>query len=241
MSRLEHLRGLLGRYVAGDEVEAGHHRRMLELAGAEGVGGGSDGPLADPPRRTARCGGTEEDPFSRSRFVPGHFTASSFILSPDGRSVLLIHHRKLGRWLQPGGHVEEGDADVVAASRREALEETGLGGLSGPVLAVNLNPARRVVAGYSIPSIFDVDIHAIPAHGGEPAHEHFDVRFLYVSGTEGLRAGEGVRAARWVGLEELMGGGGTSDGMGGVADESVMRAVRKVLAGGALAGRRGGA
>ena len=66
------------------------------------------------------------DPFSRSRFDPGHFTVSALVLPPDGSSLLMIFHTKLGRWLQPGGHVEPSDADLQAAARREVVEETGL-------------------------------------------------------------------------------------------------------------------
>ena len=78
------------------------------------------------------------DPFSRRRFDPGHFTASAFVLSPDGGSIVMIRHRRLDRWLQPGGHVEAHDRDVKEAARREAIEEAGrrwerpAGSRSGP-------------------------------------------------------------------------------------------------------------
>lgn len=104
-------------------------------------------------------------PFSRHQ-EEAHFTASALILHPSRSSLLLVHHAKLGRWLQPGGHVEEGDrGDLEAAALREAREETSL--------AVSLLKG--------VPTPFDVDIHGIPARKGEPAHLHLDVRFLMVA------------------------------------------------------------
>jgi 8-oxo-dGTP pyrophosphatase MutT (NUDIX family) len=99
------------------------------------------------------------DPFSRAHFAPGHFTASCFIVDDRAR-LLLHHHRRLERWLQMGGHVE-GDESPAAAALREGAEESGLRDLA-PIGA----------------GIFDLDIHTIPAAKGEPAHDHFDVRYL---------------------------------------------------------------
>lgn len=103
--------------------------------------------------------------------VPGHLTASAWILSADGQQALLLHHRKLGRWLQPGGHCD-GEPEVLQVALREAREESGLRDF------VVLSPeASRVVP-------LDLDIHAIPARPprppapGEPEHLHYDVRFL---------------------------------------------------------------
>jgi 8-oxo-dGTP pyrophosphatase MutT (NUDIX family) len=95
---------------------------------------------------------------------PGHITSSAWIVSRESRAVLLTHHRKLGRWLQLGGHTD-GDADVLASALREAEEESGLKGFA---------PLRHEGG----PEIFDIDVHAIPAHGDEPAHLHHDIRFL---------------------------------------------------------------
>jgi 8-oxo-dGTP pyrophosphatase MutT (NUDIX family) len=143
------------------------------------------------------------DVFARDHFAPGHFTASGFVLSPDGHALLLIHHRKLNRWLQPGGHVERADTDIVTAARRELGEEVGLAQL----------PLERE-------GIFDLDVHAIPPLGRDPAHEHFDVRFLFRAPSFELQAGSDARAARWVPLaliDEVE------------SDRSVMRAVQKLL------------
>jgi len=92
--------------------------------------------------------------------VPGHITGSGFVVSPDRRQTLLMHHRKLGKWLMPGGHCD-GEADARAVALREIGEETGL-------------TEYRLIQG----DIFDVDVHEIPARGDIPAHLHFDIRYL---------------------------------------------------------------
>ena len=174
----EQLRG----FTPADANEAGFVARMLELA-----------------RKQAAC--------ERSHFEPGHFTASAFVLSPDCRDLVLIHHKKLGIWVQPGGHVEAGDSDLQSAARREVLEEVGLGQLTP--FANNASP------------LFDVDIHLIPTRKADPAHEHFDVRFAFVAPTRDLVHSEEVADLRWVPLAEVH----TM-----ATDESVMRAVKKLRA-----------
>jgi 8-oxo-dGTP pyrophosphatase MutT (NUDIX family) len=123
------------------------------------------------------------DPFDRGRFDPGHVTASGYVLSPDLSAVLLVHHRTLERWLQPGGHVEPSDADVETAARREVREETGLRALD------RVGPDDTP---------FDLDVHEIPARPGQPAHRHFDVRFLFVARDAAVRGGSDVRDVAWV-------------------------------------------
>ena len=92
--------------------------------------------------------------------VPGHLTGSAWIVSPDRRRTLLTHHRKLGKWLQLGGHAD-GDRDLLEVARREAREESGLRSL------------RVVEAG-----VFDLDRHWIPPRKTDPGHYHYDLRFL---------------------------------------------------------------
>jgi 8-oxo-dGTP pyrophosphatase MutT (NUDIX family) len=104
----------------------------------------------------------EGDPFVRER-IAGHFTASAWLVGRDGSRVLLTHHRKLGRWLQLGGHAD-GDRDLARAALREATEESGLAGLSVE------------------PQLFDLDRHWIPEHAGEAAHWHYDVRYVVRAG-----------------------------------------------------------
>jgi 8-oxo-dGTP pyrophosphatase MutT (NUDIX family) len=148
------------------------------------------------------------DVFSRDHFAPGHFTASAFVLSPDCRRLLLVLHGKLHRWLQPGGHIEVADRTVTEAARREVTEETGL--LDVEVVGEGL---------------LDVDVHAIPALGPAPPHEHFDVRVLFRARTELAVAGSDARAARWF----------EAAAIGDVeSDTSVLRAVGKLCERGTL-------
>ena len=105
--------------------------------------------------------------------LPGHVTASAWILSPDRKRVLLTRHRKLQRWLQLGGHAD-GDPDVLGVALREAREESGMaefGVISG----------RSRPGGAGPPLPLDIDVHGIPARGHEPAHAHHDIRYLLVA------------------------------------------------------------
>lgn len=126
-----------------------------------------------------------DDVFLRTR-LDGHFTASCWLLSADGQRVLLTHHRKLGRWLQLGGHAD-GDPDLAAVALREAEEESGLGDLK-------IEPA-----------IFDLDAHRIPARGPEPEHTHWDVRFvLHCTGSEDFQVSEESLALAWVPVAQVL-------------------------------------
>ena len=118
--------------------------------------------------------------------LTGHVTASAFVISPDRNSVLLMHHAKLDRWLQMGGHCD-GNADVRAVAMREAREETGLTSI-----------------GFVTRKIIDIDVHEIPARGGEPAHLHHDIRFLMTADpSEPIRRNHESRALAWIPLKAL--------------------------------------
>ena len=122
----------------------------------------------------------------RTHYDPGHLTASAFVLTPARSRVLLVHHAKLGIWVQPGGHLEPEDESAEAAARREVEEEAGLTGLASL-------------------GLLDVDVHDIPARGDEPAHLHHDLRFGFVAPSSAVTIGDGVTEARWVSLNDLGG------------------------------------
>ena len=116
--------------------------------------------------------------------LDGHLTGSAVIVDPLSARTLLIHHAKLGRWLQPGGHAD-GDGNLGAVALREATEETGL-------------PDLRLVG----PAI-DLDIHTIPARPGEPEHVHLDVRSLVLTaGSVSAAPNEETLGAAWVGADD---------------------------------------
>jgi 8-oxo-dGTP pyrophosphatase MutT (NUDIX family) len=97
--------------------------------------------------------------FERTLLI-GHVTASALIFDSKVKQVLLIHHKKLNKWLQPGGHCD-GDSFTLGVAQKEVLEETGL----------NIPLANQ--------PIFDLDIHVIPERKGIPEHLHYDVRYLF--------------------------------------------------------------
>jgi 8-oxo-dGTP pyrophosphatase MutT (NUDIX family) len=126
----------------------------------------------------------EPRPFHRETQA-GHFTGSAWLVSADGARVLLMHHRKLQRWLQLGGHAD-GDADLRNVALREAGEESGLTDLQ------------------VLPDIFDVDLHLIPARRDEPEHWHYDVRYVVVaSGSEAFTVNEESLALAWRPIADL--------------------------------------
>jgi 8-oxo-dGTP pyrophosphatase MutT (NUDIX family) len=170
---------LLASYVPVDDDERAYRLRMLDLAAAS------------------------LDPFSRHEHTPGHFTVSGFVVHPAGDRILLVHHERLGIWVQPGGHVEPGDPGLLHAARREITEETGL-------------EALRPIT----PGLIDVDVHEFPASADLPGHLHFDLRFGFVSAHEVARALDGALEVRWVADSELAELG---------VDRSVTRPANKLL------------
>jgi 8-oxo-dGTP pyrophosphatase MutT (NUDIX family) len=120
-------------------------------------------------------------PFDREA-GPVHVTGSGLVTGPRG--VLLLRHRKLGIWVQPGGHLE-GTETPWEAARRESEEETGL--------------LLQLVGG-PVPPLLHVDVH--PAGG----HTHLDLRYhLTVVGDDTPRppAGESQELG-WYGDDEAL-------------------------------------
>jgi 8-oxo-dGTP pyrophosphatase MutT (NUDIX family) len=126
----------------------------------------------------------QQDCFQRTH-LPGHITGSSWIINNERTKTLLVHHAKLNKWVQPGGHAD-GEENILNVALREAEEETGL---------KKLNP---------IQNIFDVDIHLIPQRKDFPEHFHYDIRFLVnADETEKIVVSEESHDVKWISLDEL--------------------------------------
>lgn len=140
--------------------------------------------------------------FNRELSV-GHITGSAWIVNRASTHTLLTHHKKLNKWLQPGGHAD-GDSDILQVAKREADEESGLNGL-------------EIEDG----EIFDIDVHQIPARTNEAQHLHYDIRFVFrAHGSEAFVVSEESHDLAWVEIAQLEDYN---------ADESVMRMAQKWL------------
>ncbi|HEX6101170.1 MAG TPA: NUDIX domain-containing protein [Thermoanaerobaculia bacterium] len=195
MTRHERLRAELERYETSDPSEERHRAAMVAL-------------LAAP------------DAFSRAHFAPGHFTASCYVIDGRGR-LLLHHHRRLDRWLQMGGHVEE-DESPERTALREGAEESGLRDLT--------------LLGEGI---FDLDIHGIPAARRldgltEPDHDHYDVRYLARTATPDAIAIDRAESndLAWVTLDQA------AELMPGSESRRVLRKIERLLSGSAATSER---
>ena len=164
---------LLEAHAPADAKESADRHAMLELLGR----------LAEP--------------FSAQQ-PEAHFTASALVLDAARARTCLVLHRKLGLWLQPGGHIEPEDATLAHAALREVREETRLTGLVDGSVPVHL------------------DIHEIPNRADRPAHLHLDVRFLVVVDGETLTLSEESTDVRWWPLDAASSAG----------DESLARLIR---------------
>lgn len=165
---------------------------------------------ADVARRIERLVAEHADCFERS-CRPGHITGSAWVLSHDRAKCLLVHHGRLDRWLQPGGHAD-GQTDVAAVAHREAQEETGLVDIELVATGNELIP-------------LDLDVHLIPprldAEGREveDAHEHHDIRFLLIAAPgQELVTSDESHDVRWFTHEEVL---------AATDEESVLRMLRK--------------
>lgn len=142
------------------------------------------------------------DAYQRTH-LPGHLTGSAWIIDETRGFVLLTHHSKLNKWLQPGGHAD-GDEDITGVASREVVEETGLHNFKV------INP------------IFDIDIHSIPARGSFPEHLHYDVRALLLANKNDLLTiTEESHDLAWIPLDQVAEKSGSNS--------SIIRMMKKSL------------
>jgi len=130
-----------------------------------------------------------------------HFTASALVLDESRSRTCLVLHRKLGLWLQPGGHLEVDDASIAGAALREVREETSLDGRLADEAPVHL------------------DVHEIPERPEMPAHLHLDVRFVVVAAGDELVQSDESTDVRWWTIPEA----------GQAGDESLARLIRAAI------------
>lgn len=125
------------------------------------------------------------------------FTATVYIL--NGEKVLLISHRKLGKWLPPGGHIDSNEMPHEAAVR-EAFEETGIEVELISQENVWIDQSNAI----SIPRPYMCLLEEIPEYKGHPAHQHVDFIFVgkVVGGSLNHNDAE-TGEARWFSLDEL--------------------------------------
>ena len=133
--------------------------------------------------------------FNRKNFE-GHITASGFICCPKNNELLLLEHKALGISLQPGGHIEERDQDIISGAIREVTEETGLKNLE--IVSVSSD--------IIVP--FDINSHYIPARKEkqEAEHYHHDFGYLFlINKPENVELNLNESGCfKWVNIDDLL-------------------------------------
>ena len=140
----------------------------------------SDGEAAKSKDLVLALLASSAEPLSRRQFNPGHITCTGLVLSPAQDRILLVLHRRLQRWLLPGGHVEPDDPFIGDTGRREVVEETG---------AIPRPDAQPLLVG--------VDVHGIPPRRDEPFHLHHDLIFRFQAASDAFHISEEVREVAW--------------------------------------------
>jgi len=134
-----------------------------------------------------------DEQFNHRKSFSGHGTGAAIVVSPDRTKVLLIHHKLLDKWLQPGGHWDPEDPNPWTVAEREAEEETGI----RMAQTLHVDPDRPHIP-------IDIESHHIPANlkKDEPEHYHHDFRYAFVAETETLKLQHTeINDAAWVPID----------------------------------------
>jgi 8-oxo-dGTP pyrophosphatase MutT (NUDIX family) len=153
-------------------------------------------------------------------------TASAFVVNKEHSHALMLQHAALQKWLQPGGHIDDSDASPLAAAMRETIEETGIAASPTATSAFAAFAKLDERTDVSASKLYDVDVHAIPARikNGveEPAHHHYDLRYLLVAASADVKLSMESFAFRWVEIAAL------GDGR---VESGIARMARKLMNG----------
>lgn len=127
---------------------------------------------------------SDDNCFSRTN-LKGHITAGALVID-NNCNILLNHHKKLNKWLHFGGH-SDGDPNSLNVAKREVAEECGL---------TDFDDLQG--------KIFDVDVHLIPENisKNEPAHYHYDIRFLFITNNKEFHISNESINIKWADIEE---------------------------------------
>lgn len=124
------------------------------------------------------------------------YTVSAYIVHPSEPRILLVKHRKIGKWLQPGGHIEL-DENPLQALTHELEEETGL----NPADYTLLQPDQPTGLTHTIqlPVPFHINQHAFDNN-----HQHIDLAYIAQSQTDKItNQPDGADDIRWCTLEDM--------------------------------------
>jgi len=149
-----------------------------------------------------------QDAFFRDNMV-GHFTWSMYVFNTDRTKVLLMHHKKLKKWIQFGWH-PDWDSDIENVALRELEEESWITCTKKDLLK----------------DFVDLDIHDIPAQAtkGEAKHKHYDIRF-WVDVDEQIafiKEEKEVNDIQWFSFEEV------EDMENEIWEESLLKVIKKI-------------
>lgn len=128
--------------------------------------------------------------------IHGHVTGSALVTNPTLTRVLLTHHKKLGMWLQLGGHAD-GNPHIEDVAMTEACEESGLTRLK----FLQFEHVFGLEIDGALP--FDLDYHVIPQSEKDESHVHYDIRYIIVGDdSEAHVVSDESLDVKWFGLEE---------------------------------------